>query len=149
MGQALLALDESYQPPGFQEWLEAWLKGVPPDNVWIGATVVNQEEADRDIPKLLQVPAIVRFLSIEPMLGPVDLKMDARATGRHVHWIIAGFESGPHCRPGDLAWLRSLRAQAIAGGVPLFVKQLGGNPNKRDDLYDLPEDLRIRQWPQQ
>lgn len=169
MGQALLALDDAYQPPGFQEWVEAWLKGTPPDNVWIGATVVNQEEADRDIPKLLAVPALVRFLSIEPMLGPVDVglcncdhgsipaphnaggvtcpKCNGHG-GRMIDWIIAGFESGPHCRPGDLAWLRSLRDQAIDAGVPLFVKQLGGHPNKRDDLYDLPEDLRIRQWPQ-
>ena len=55
-------------------WVEAWLEGTPPANVWIGATVVNQEEADRDIPKLLAVPATRRFLSIEPMLGPVNLR---------------------------------------------------------------------------
>lgn len=54
-------------------WLQQWLTGTAPANVWIGATVVNQEEADRDVPKLLQVPARVRFLSIEPMLGPVEL----------------------------------------------------------------------------
>lgn len=55
------------------EWITAWINGRPPANVWIGATVVNQEEADRDIPKLLQVPARIRFLSIEPMLGAIDL----------------------------------------------------------------------------
>jgi protein gp37 len=145
MGQALLALDDAYQPPGFQEWIEAWLKGVPPDNVWIGATVVNQEEADRDIPKLLAVPARVRFLSIEPMLGPI-VKDFVPLVGS-LHWIISGFESGPGCRPGDLAWLRQLVTSAHIATIPMFVKQLGGNPNKRDDLYDLPEDLRIRQWP--
>lgn len=55
------------------EWIDAWLDGDAPANVWIGATVVNQEEADRDIPKLLAVPALVRFLSMEPLLGPINL----------------------------------------------------------------------------
>ncbi|HWH74578.1 MAG TPA: DUF5131 family protein, partial [Methylibium sp.] len=54
-------------------WVEDWRAGRPPANVWLGATVVNQKEADRDIPKLLAVPARVRFLSIEPMLGPIEL----------------------------------------------------------------------------
>ena len=54
-------------------FIECWLRGMPPPNVWLGATVVNQAEADRDIPKLLAVPARVRFLSIEPMLGPINL----------------------------------------------------------------------------
>jgi protein gp37 len=56
------------------KWIDAWLAGKPPANVWLGATVIDQAEADRDIPKLLAVPARVRFLSIEPMLGPVDLQ---------------------------------------------------------------------------
>lgn len=59
-----------YGPEHFM-WISDWLAGKPPANVWIGATVVNQEEADRDIPKLLQVPARIRFLSVEPMLGPI------------------------------------------------------------------------------
>ena len=144
MGQALLALDESYQPPGFLEWLEAWLKGMPPDNVWIGATIVIRDELLRDGPKLATVPARVRFWSCEPLLEdlgrvPANLLPD---------WIIAGGESGAHCRPCDPAWLRSLKDEAIAGWVPLFVKQLGGFPDKREALEQLPEDLRIRQWPQ-
>lgn len=142
MGQALLALDEAYQPPGFQEWIEAWLKGVPPDNVWIGATIVNREELLRDGPKLAAVPARVRFWSCEPLLE------DLGRIPFHLfpNWIIAGGESGPHCRPCNLAWLRELRDETV--GVPLFVKQLGGHPDKRDELEQLPEDLRIRQWPQ-
>lgn len=66
--------DSSY--PGIAElrdWIGSWLDGNPPANVWIGATICNQVEADRDIPKLLEIPARVRFLSIEPMLGPVDI----------------------------------------------------------------------------
>lgn len=145
MGQALLALDDAYQPPGFQEWLEAWLKGVPPDNVWIGATIVNREELLRDGPKLAAVPARVRFWSCEPLLEDLG-RVPAMLLP---HWIIAGGESGPHCRPCDLAWLRSLKDEAIAGSVPLFVKQIGGFPDKREEIEQLPEDLRIRQWPQQ
>ena len=58
------------------EWIQDWLDGEVPSNVWLGATIVNQEEADRDIPKLLQIPAAVRFLSMEPLLGPKDLDRD-------------------------------------------------------------------------
>ncbi len=107
------------------------------ENVWLGATVVSQEEADRDIPKLLQVPARVRFLSIEPMLDAIDLKMDLRATGKHVDWVICGGESGPGARPMHPDWARSLRDQCKAAGVPFLMKQWGewlgqhqdGNPD--------------------
>jgi len=103
-------------------------------NVWLGATVVNQEEADRDIPKLLAVPARVRFLSIEPMLGPIDLSstgfeislngLDDPVT-TNLHWIIAGGESGPHARPAHPDWFRSLREQCAAADVPFLFKQWG------------------------
>jgi protein gp37 len=118
-----------------------------PDNVWLGATVVNQAEADRDIPKLLAVPVAVRFLSMEPLLGPVDLtevaiaRPDLRASsiidvlqgtgglasdpkGR-IDWIIVGGESGLHARPMHPDWARSLRDQCNAAGVPFFFKQWG------------------------
>ncbi|MDF3822655.1 DUF5131 family protein, partial [Leptospira sp. 96542] len=125
-----------------------------PDNLWIGATVCNQEEADRDIPKLLQVPAAKRFLSIEPLLGPVDLTQllyhpCPRAhlagidpdTGTQecckacdysgiseelgIDWIIAGGESGSDARPMHPDWARSLRDQCQAAGVPFLFKQWG------------------------
>ena len=125
-------------PFGWQDF------GCPP-NVWIGATVVNQEEADRDIPKLLAVPARVRFLSIEPMLGPITLRevhsdvceIDA-LTGDHgvlrplrgrsdakVHWVICGGESSHNARPMHPDWARSLRDQCAAAGVPFLFKQWG------------------------
>lgn len=114
-------------------------------NVWIGATVVNQEEADRDIPKLLRVPAAVRFLSIEPMLGPIDLSAfqpflwatnktvrGARGLiGGQIDWVIVGGESdqpGHKARPFDIAWARDIVRQCKAAGVPVFVKQLGSQP---------------------
>ena len=112
-------------------------------NVWIGATIVNQAEADRDIPKLLQVPARVRFLSMEPLLGPVDLtgewltaKLGAYPfkglASEHrtrlvdlLDWVIVGGESGPGARPMHPDWASSLRDQCEAAGVPFLFKQWG------------------------
>ena len=148
-----------------------WGDGYP--NVWLGATVVTQEEADRDVPKLLAVPARVRFLSIEPMLGPVDLgRFLLRCCGHLVpgndhgvygteppqccgqpepsfdlDWVIAGGESGPGARPMPEEWPRSLAAQCKAAGVPFLMKQMGGVRDKRGALEDLPEDLRVREFP--
>jgi protein gp37 len=116
-----------------------------PANVALGVTAENQAMADLRIPQLLAIPGVrLRFLSIEPMLGPVDLrslpgptptvKLDALAGRmgvlRLVHdaaigWIIAGGESGAGARPTHPAWIRSLRDQCAAAGVPFFFKQWG------------------------
>ena len=122
---------------------------MPLPNVWIGTTIVNQAEADRDIPKLLDVPARVRFLSMEPLLGPVDLTHievfggdaeifplkgttdcvdDEGAPTDDVpalDWVIVGGESGPGARPMSPDWARSLRDQCAAAGVPFLFKQWG------------------------
>ena len=107
-------------------------------HVWLGVTVVNQEEADRDIPKLLAVPAAKRFLSIEPMLGPVDLNYVrqriqaqrsqlARAINGEtwLDWVIVGSESGPGARrdPNMVSWVASLRDQCVDAGVAFLWKQ--------------------------
>lgn len=114
----------------------------PLPNVWLGVSVENQDAADERIPELLATPAAVRFLSCEPLLGPVDLRrvrpspmpIDA-LTGRwavphqqgnqepRVHWVIAGCESGPGARPAKVDWYRSLRDQCKAAAVPFFLKQ--------------------------
>lgn len=83
-----------------------WGKGWP--NVWMMATVVNQEEADRDIPKLLDVPAVVHGLSVEPMLEKIIIDPDLL---RRINWVICGQESGPGRRAFDEDWARSLRDQ--------------------------------------
>lgn len=117
---------------------------MPLPNVWIGATIVNQAEADRDITKLLAVPAAKRFLSMEPLLGPVSLRWlsawpeNAPATAqsptgstnhldglRRLDWVIVGGESGPGARPMHPDWARSLRDQCNAAGVPFLFKQWG------------------------
>jgi len=126
----------------------------PLPNVWLGATICNQTEADRDIPKLLATPAAKRFLSIEPMLGPVYLfsaapiecghegviqcpetgawecqACETRPAYEHfedrLHWVIAGGESGPNARPSHPKWFRILRDDCAAAGVPFLFKQWG------------------------
>lgn len=110
----------------------------PWDNLWLGATVVNQEEANRDIPKLLATPAAKRFVSYEPALGPVDWSALFAANDLHkidggprIDWIIVGGESdqpGMRARPFDIGWARSTIEQCRDAGVACFVKQLGARP---------------------
>ncbi len=137
--------------PGNIEKLADEAGGLPA-NAAIGCTVVTQAEADRDVPKLLAVrqrPAF-RFLSIEPMLGAIDLTMldwDG-ATGLHVlegapriNWVICGGESGPGARAIDPVWVRSLRDQCAAADVPFHFKQWGGFTAKAGG-----KELDGREW---
>jgi protein gp37 len=119
-------------------------RGRLPVNVWLGATITCQAEADRDIPKLLAVPARVRFLSMEPLLGSVSLRWlsawpeNAPTTAEHpsgstdhldglrrLDWVIVGGESGSDARYMHPMWVRSLRDQCAAAGVPFLFKQWG------------------------
>lgn len=89
-------------------------------NIWMGVSVENQHALWR-IAALQTVPAHVRFLSCEPLLGPLDnLPLDG------IHWVIVGGESGPGARPMDPAWVRAILAQCRRAGVPFFFKQWGG-----------------------
>jgi len=105
------------------------LVGLP--NVWLGTSVENQKWADVRIPKLLETPAAVRFVSAEPLLGPVDVRAwfpwQTRAYEGTIplDWVIVGGESGPDARPMHPDWARSLRDQCQAAGVPYFFKQWG------------------------
>lgn len=120
-------------------------KGIIP-NVWLGVTAENQEQANKRIPLLLETPAAKRFVSIEPMLGPVDFlltlkKSDAPERGKPdlgIHalrgipgvkkgldWVICGGESGPNARPMHPDWVRSLRDQCNEAKVPFMFKQWG------------------------
>lgn len=105
---------------------DGWFEQNP--HVMLGATIVNQEEADRDIPKLLAVPAARRFLSMEPLLGPVDLRLymgDFTQYWNDLDWIIVGGESGAKARPMHVEWARNLRDQCISAGKPFMFKQWG------------------------
>ena len=103
-----------------------WLKmdGKWPAWVWIGTTVEDQEHADKRIPELLKVPAKVRFLSVEPLLGPVVLPIDPPRV-QMIDWVIVGGESGTNARPMHPDWVRKVRDRCVAGGVPFFFKQWG------------------------
>lgn len=109
-----------------------WGEGYP--NAWLGISVVNQVEADRDIPKLLRIPARLRFLSCEPLLGPISFEgrwVDHPNPALHenwleaLDWLIAGGESGPRARPTEADWVRTLRDQCAAAGTAFFFKQWG------------------------
>jgi protein gp37 len=105
----------------------------PWPHVWLGASMVNQQEYDRDIGKLLRTSAARHFVSFEPMLGPIDMRMGGASMPDYAEhrplaplsWVIAGGESGPHARPAHPDWFRSLRDQCAAAGVPFMHKQWG------------------------
>lgn len=97
-----------------------------PQNLWMGVSVENQDVVDR-IDHLRQVPAAVRFLSCEPLIGPIErLNLDG------IHWVIAGGESGPNHRPMDPHWVESIRDQSLEAEVPFFFKQWGGRTPKQN-----------------
>ncbi len=101
-------------------WHKEW-----PENVWIGTSIENEAAADKRLSYLQEIPAIVRFLSCEPLLGPVN-HLDLS----NIHWVIAGGESGPNYRPVEAAWIRDLRDQCLEAGVAFFFKQWGGRTSK-------------------
>jgi protein gp37 len=118
------------------DWLLDWADGNhAPENVWIGTSVEDQKRADERIPALLQIPARVHFLSVEPLLEVVDLKLNARNYEVNAHgpscgspyiaWVVAGGESGPQARPCHIDWIRSVVDQCARSGTKCFVKQLG------------------------
>ena len=167
-------LTPTYFPGGYVAEAGTMNQEGPRPNVWIGTSAGTQATADRFIPHLLKAPAAVRFLSCEPLLGPVDLGdyLDPGAESGGpagfqprpgIDWVIVGGESGPHARPCDVEWIRSIVRQCREAGVPVFVKQLGApaesnswagslrlpglSDKKGGDMEEWPEDLRIREVP--
>jgi len=133
--------------PGGRQW--------PLPNVWLGVSVEDQKAADERIPILLQTPAAVRWVSAEPLLGPIDFDRIGNAlfdrnkairdamrgpaalnrdqaeysiARTELDWVVGGGESGPKARPCNLEWIRSIVEQCRAADVPVFVKQVGSNP---------------------
>jgi protein gp37 len=121
---------------------------TPPPNVWLGTSVENQEAADERIPHLQATPAAVRFLSCEPLLGPLDLSPWMLLPGdtARLDWIIVGGESGRGRRDMKLEWLEAIVTEAQSWGVPVFVKQdMGALPGKQGRI---PDALWIREFPE-
>ena len=150
IGEALIDLGTRPGGGGPTSLLPSW----PWPNVWIGATIVNQPEYDRDIGKLLRLDC-PNFLSLEPLLGAIDLRLGGASLPtylphrplRKLDWVIAGGESGHGARPAHPDWFRSLAHQCRVAGVPFFMKQLGGHPNKQAEVAGFPVELRIQEWP--
>lgn len=137
--------------------------GFPtPENVWLGVSVEDQRRADERIPILLDTPAQVRFLSCEPLLGPVDFIQHWRKAGC-LNWVIVGGESGKGARPFNISWAGELKVQCRAYGVAFFMKQMGSNcvekikdtswdvspayAGKGDDIIQWPLDLQVQEFP--
>ena len=139
--------DERAAPPGPRCHLGAW----PIPNVWLGVSAEDQRRADERIPDLLATPAAVRFVSAEPLLGPIDFgpylsphyqsdSADFPKLGE-LDWIIAGGESGPGARPAQPDWIRKVRDQCEAAGAAFFFKQWGENMPR-----ELVRDGRLLPW---
>ncbi len=131
-------------------------------NVWLGVSVENQKRADERIPILMQIPAAIRFLSVEPMLDYIDLEkylycsrcgytaMDQSLHGDHhlcddggrgwIHWVICGAETGPGARYMDPGMARRIRSECLYTHTPFFMKAMS---NKEP----IPDDLNVRQYP--
>jgi len=144
---------------------EGWMGEGFPANVRLLITVCNQEEADRDIPKLLALPCR-NGISYEPALGPIDW-WEIPVAGTHgdmhdmreIGWIIVGGESGPKARPFVLGWGKDTIQQCRAAGVPVFFKQAGSRAINREgmshpfldragaDPAEWPSDLNVREFP--
>ena len=117
---------------------------LPLRNVWLGTSIESDRYAYR-ADALRATPAAVRFISAEPLLGPLP-SLDL--TG--IDWLILGGESGPGSRPMDLGWVRELIGMARDAGAAVFVKQLGlrwAGSGKGGDWSTWPEDLRVREYP--
>lgn len=132
------------------------------ENVWLLTSIATQADAAKNIPELLKCRDLspVLGISAEPLIGPVDL----RRWLDYLDWVIVGGESGHGARPCNIEWIRSIRDQCAAASVPVFVKQLGSNPQytnhadtmqsyslkdpKGGDWSEWPADLRIREFPE-
>lgn len=147
-----------------------WLNGGWPKHVGMMITVVTQEEANRDIPKLLRLKTQHGIpwvgLSMEPLIEPVllpDAAMNSTDRGRvraPLDWVIVGGESGNGSRPFDTAWAQDIVVQCALAGVRCFVKQIGANvlksgvacpkgAKKGDDMNEWPAAIRVREMPAQ
>lgn len=143
----------------------------PPPNVWLGVSVENQEYADERIPLLLQTPAAVRWISAEPLLGPIafgkpkedgtrdpwdswleqctyycdhDHEGGGHRAGRGIDWVVVGGESGPGARPCRIGWVKDIVRQCKEAEIPVFVKQLGSRPYYVTDGLNIELHLKDR-----
>lgn len=160
LGMGVMAKATDINPGALVDW--------PLPNVWLGVSVEDQTRADQRIPDLLASPAAVRWISAEPLLGPVNLlsipahgwyapdtdpnwggrASALRLDSRGFDWIVVGGESGPGARRMDNAWAQVIVDQCRFAGCAVFVKQLSsGGPSPIRDIEQFPEGLRVREYP--
>jgi protein gp37 len=146
--QLRAAAELGLAPPGWREENQDAAHAsahLPLPNVWFGVSAEDQQRFDERVAQLGATPAALRFVSAEPLLGPIDCgnafddPPDGSPYGK-IDWVIAGGESGPGARPMETAWAESLRDQCAAAGVAFFMKQMAKKA-------PIPPDLLIRQWP--
>lgn len=171
-----LALDQAYKNKldELAIWLNDWIEGNPPSNIWLGTSAGCQESAETRIPHLLRAPAAVRFLSCEPMYGPVDLHWLGALSLEHtsyfdtsgkrwyiggpnaglpmLDWVVCGGESGNEngkyrYRPCEVSWIKDLVKQCDDAGVAVWVKQMGTHLSKQLKLKDR-HGADISEWPE-
>lgn len=106
------------------KWYKHYWYREPTKNIWLGVTAENQEQADKRTPCLLKTPAILKFISCEPLLGKIDLELYLRSG---IDWVICGCESGSSRRETKIEWIRSLRDQCAYYNIPFFLKQMDIN----------------------
>lgn len=152
-----LCAEAFLEVPAGNDWVAYWLEGQIPANVWLGTSAENQEFADKRIPELAKTPARVRFVSFEPLLGPINVEryLDMRMIG----WGIIGGESGPNSRTMQTGWAYSLIKQFKDARVPPFMKQMGKhtsvgpehpiiwNDPKGGDPAEWPAGFNVREFP--
>ena len=159
----VLQFAKGHHMDGLRNFILCWADGEPedgykiPKNIILLTSVENQEQADKRIPQLLAIPAACRGLSLEPLLGEVNLMhvptgsekfKDGWALAVGLQWIIVGAESGSQRRECKLSWVRSLADQGKSSGVATFVKQIHDSEGLLvKDVSEFPKDLQIQEWP--
>jgi protein gp37 len=114
-------------------------------NVWLGVSAEDQETFNVRTALLDEIPAAVKWVSAEPLLGKISMSHYFLRKG--LDWVVIGGESGPNCRPMNIEWAQTITHDCKFMGIKVFVKQLGGWPNTRHELADFPEDLQVREFP--
>lgn len=131
-------------PPG---WSFLW-----PQNIWFGFTAGNQKRLLERYPHAVKIPTLIHFISMEPLLGPIDFYGISQPFWngvfcKGIDWVVVGGESGPGARPTHPGWVRSIIQQCQSANVPVHVKQIHINGKASKNPEEWPEDLRIRELP--
>lgn len=158
--------------PDLEPWLREWIDGVYPHNVWMGTSVEDEETAHARIPILRTIPAVMRWLSVEPQVGDIGYAkwIEKFSIDPYFGWVVVGGESGPTPREFRVEWARRAIRECGEYGVPVFVKQMGATASlpglvkmtgggytrgripllltrAGDEPEEWPEDVRVRQFP--